>query len=115
MIITLCGSARFEDAFHYWNERLTLDGHMVYSLSVMPSYKGRKDWYDDETKRKLDDIHKMKINASEAIFVITGRTLSAPGVPPYIGESTLAEISYASARRKHIYTDMEPPKPVRDA
>lgn len=55
MIITLCGSARFEQDFHEWNERLTLAGHCVFSLAVFPSIKGgEKNWYTDEVKQTLD-------------------------------------------------------------
>jgi hypothetical protein len=103
MIITLCGSARFESAWHYWNERLTLEGHTVFSLAVFPSVKyGVKDWYDAETKRKLDAAHIRKIDASDAIFVITG----AAGDERYVGESTRREIAHAmNVKKTIIYSD----------
>jgi hypothetical protein len=37
MIITLCGSARFEETFKQVNEDLSLNGHIVLSLAVYPS------------------------------------------------------------------------------
>jgi len=104
MIITLCGSARFEDAWHYWNERLTLDGHTVFSLSVFPSTKlCKEDWYDAATKVKLDAAHLRKIDASDAIFVVTNH----PGIRRrYIGESTTREIAHATAQAKRVvYAD----------
>lgn len=96
MIITLCGSARFERHFHKWNELLSLSGHQVFSIAVYPSQKeGVKNWYSDEQKEILDQVHKMKIEASDGIFVI-----NAEG---YIGQSTLSELSYARSRDKLIF------------
>lgn len=95
MIITLCGSARFEDWFHAWNEALTLAGHTVFSLACFPSIKGAQAWYDEPTKVALDAAHRRKIDASEAIMVLNAFA--------YIGESTLAEIGYARDRGKQVY------------
>lgn len=103
MIITLCGSARFEDIFKALDEQLTLDGHTVFTLSVYPSTKGgNKDWYTSEIKVKLDAAHLRKIDASDAIVVITGRGLITPE-QRYIGESTTREIGYAARTGKRIY------------
>lgn len=98
MIITLCGSARFEQDFKKWNERLTLAGHTVFSLAVYPSDKqGEKNWYTEEQKRELDAAHFRKIEASEAILVIN--------TDGYIGESTTREIFYAHGLgRRIVYT-----------
>jgi hypothetical protein len=96
MIITLCGSARFEPFFKLWNEYLTLAGHVVYSLSVYPSDKaGEKSWYTEEEKYMLDVVHKRKIAASNAIIV-----LNAFG---YIGESTKTEIEVAHILEKDVF------------
>lgn len=92
MIITLCGSLRFEEQFRQWDERLTLAGHTVFTVSVYPSWKGEKLWYDDATKAKLDAAHKRKIDASEAILVIGD----------YIGPSTASEISHATLTDKLV-------------
>lgn len=100
MVITLCGSARFEDAWHFWNERLTLDGHTVFSLSVFPSRKGHKDWYDAATKAALDAAHIRKIDASDAIFVVCGEVGTSGR---YLGESTTREIAHAEHAGKSIY------------
>lgn len=95
MIITLCGSARFEPFFHLWNEILTLSGHTVFDLAVQPSTKkGKKDWYTAEEKVELDKAHLRKIDASDAIFVINAFA--------YLGESTLNEIAYAKQNGKLI-------------
>ena len=96
MIITLCGSARFEDEFHRWNEVLTLAGHVVFSLAVYPSSKaGVKQWYTDAQKGTLDRVHKMKIDASDAIFVID--------VGGYIGDSTRSKIDHAAYGAKMVF------------
>jgi hypothetical protein len=100
MIITLCGSARFEEAWHYWNERLTLDGHTVFSLPVFPSNKPSREWYDDDTKAKLDAAHLRKIDASEAVFVVSG-PLSRHD--RYIGASTTREIAHAEEAGKSVF------------
>lgn len=100
MIITLCGSAKFESAFHSWNKRLTLDGHTVFSLACFPSIEGRKDWYTAKQKLLLDGAHKRKILASDAIFVIDQQHRSGL---TYIGESTKLEIEFAIQQCKRIY------------
>lgn len=98
MIVTLCGSARFEGWFHLWNRVLSLAGHSVFGLSSYPSQNsGIKDWYTPEDKTVLDDVHKNKIAASDAILVLN--------VFAYIGESTLSEIEHAhkiSRREPHV-------------
>lgn len=96
MKITLCGSAKFEDLFHRYNEELTAAGHVVYSLAVFPSTKGGdKNWYTDEEKMWLDLVHLAKIEESDAIVV-----LDKDG---YIGESTKRELNWAFIRQKKIY------------
>lgn len=96
MKITLCGSARFEEYFKFWNEMLSLAGHTVYTLSVYPSQKeDGKDWYSEEEKKTLDQVHLDKISNSEAIFVINPFA--------YIGESTLKEVQFANNTGKIIF------------
>lgn len=95
MIVTLCGSARFEDHFKTWNEALTMAGHTVFTLTRYASEKGRKNWYSDAEKQALDEAHKRKINASEAVLVLN--------VFGYMGPSTLGEVEHAKARGKRLY------------
>lgn len=77
-----------------WDERLTLAGHTVFTVSVYPSDKTKKNWYDDITKAKLDEAHKRKIDASDAILVIN--------VDGYIGDSTASEIQHAINAGKEV-------------
>lgn len=96
LVITLCGSARFERLFKVWNEALTFAGHTVFSLAVYPSDKaGQKNWYTAEQKIELDKAHFRKIEKSNAIFVLNRYA--------YIGESTLREIEYARSLGKRMY------------
>lgn len=101
MRITLCGSGRFEAQFKEWNERLTLAGHVVYTLSVYASFKdGVKDWFTDTQKATLDAVHKLKIENSDAILVLN--------VGGYIGESTRSEIDHAVNNSLYIFFLEEP-------
>lgn len=96
MIITLCGSARFEPWFHAWSEALGLSGHCVFGLVAYPSqHEGVKGWYSDEEKTVIDEVHKDKIDASDAIVVLNAFA--------YIGESTLTEVAYANKEKASIY------------
>lgn len=100
MKITLCGSARFEDEFKDANKRLSLAGHVVYSLAVFPSDESGKNWYTPKQKETLDRVHKLKIKNSEAILVICPEG--------YIGDSTQSEITYTmSLKGMKIYFDIE--------
>lgn len=96
MIVTLCGSARFEAWYHAWAEALGLSGHCVFELCAYPSYKdGEKNWYSLEEKLALDALHFTKIECSEAILVLN--------VFGYVGESTLREIAHARLWRREVY------------
>lgn len=96
MIITLCGSARFEALFREWNKKLSLKGHVVLTMSSFPSENaGNKDWYSPEQKETLDLVHKRKIAISDAILVLNSNG--------YIGKSTQSEREFAEERGKLIY------------
>jgi len=101
MKVALCGSAKFEDSFKSWDKVLSLQGHVVYTLSCYPSYAGGKNWYTLEEKKILDDVHKKKIDNSDAIFVVNTEER-------YIGDSTKSEISYALSKKKVVYWEFWP-------
>ena len=90
-VITLCGSTRFKEDFERINRELTLRGWVVLSVGCF-GHSG--DIFSDETKIMLDDIHKQKIDMSDAIYVINR--------DGYIGESTKSEIEYALKHDKAI-------------
>lgn len=95
MIVTLCGSARFEKWFKIWNTALSLAGHSVFTLSAYPSDQGGKNWYTDLQKDTLDEVHKRKISVSQAVVV-----LNPFG---YVGDSTISELKYANDNHIPIY------------
>ena len=107
MNITLCGSARFEELWHRLNKELTLCGHVVYSLAVFPSYMNGREWYDEEQKVLLDDVHKKKIENSDAIVIINK--------DGYLGESTISEIRFARTKDWMEVFWLEPPTPADDS
>lgn len=90
-IITLCGSTRFKEDFERVNRELTLAGNVVLSVGCF-GHNG--DVFTEEQKVMLDDIHKRKIDMSDAIYVINKNG--------YIGSSTKSEIIYAGVTGKEI-------------
>lgn len=91
-IITLCGSIKFKDEFIKVQEKLTLEGNIVFTPNFFNNIK--KENMDLETKKMLDKMHRQKIDMSDEIYVIN------PG--GYIGESTKSEIEYAKSKGKNI-------------
>ena len=91
-IITLCGSIKFKTEFMKMQEKLTLDGNIVFIPNFFNTIT--KDEINSETKKMLDEMHRQKIDMSDEIFVIN--------VQGYIGESTKSEIEYARRNRKRI-------------
>jgi hypothetical protein len=63
LVITLCGSNRFEEYFKAWNKALSLAGHCVFTTSTYPSFEnGVKDWHTPAEKDTLDAVHLRKID-----------------------------------------------------
>ena len=93
MIITLCGSTRFKDEFLKVQKDLTLAGHIVLSVGLFGHADNEE--LSTEDKIRLDNLHKEKINMSDAIFVINK--------DGYIGESTYGEIDWANRMKKQIF------------
>lgn len=91
-IITLCGSIKFKNEFIKVQERLTLEGNIVFTPNFFNSIK--KEEINEKTKKMLDEMHRQKINISDEIYVIN--------LGGYIGESTKSEIEYAKAKGKKI-------------
>lgn len=99
-VITLCGSTRFKDEFIEAQKRLTLEENIVISVGLF-GHSGDDEVWDgmdegtiSKTKEMLDDMHKRKIDLSDAIYVIN--------VGGYIGDSTRSEIEYAKAHGKAV-------------
>lgn len=105
IIVTLCGSTRFSDAFHEANLRETLAGKIV--LSIGCDFKSDHDLVagqlTDADKKRLDTLHHRKIDlADEVLFLNIGG---------YMGTSTLIEHFYASSIGKTIRYLETPPTP----
>lgn len=96
MRLTLCGSTRFLDLYRDWNARLSKAGHVVYSVAVA-EHGG--DRLTDADKDLLDLVHLMKIQASDAIFVLDGPVDGKP----YVGASTRREIAWARLNGKGVF------------
>ena len=98
MILTLCGSARFEPYWHEANKQLGLAGHICFSLMTFPSVEGDKSWYTPEQKWSLDLAHLAKIEQSHGVVMLN--------IDRYLGESSLRELQWARIRHKRVYWTM---------
>jgi hypothetical protein len=96
-VITLCGSTRFEAEFAEVNQRLTMEGCVVFSLGMfsLPDVPGY-DWAADSSalKGRLGAVHFQKIRMADEVYVVD------PG--GYVGESTRREIAYAESLGKPV-------------
>ena len=98
VVVCLCGSTRFMEAFQAANLRLTLEGKIV--LSVGCNTKSDVGLgIDEATKLRLDELHKRKIDMADEVLVLN--------VGGYIGSSTRGEIQYAWDHGKRV-TFLEP-------
>lgn len=96
-VVVLCGSTRFRMQLEVTNRVLTLEGHIVLAPGVF-GHSG--DTMTAEQKVALDELHLRKIDLADDVVVVCP--------DGYIGDSTRAEIAYATAVGKPIlYT--EPP------
>lgn len=91
-IITLCGSIKFKNEFIKVQERLTLEGNIVFTPNFFNNIK--KEEINEKTKNMLDEMHRQKIDMSDEIYVIN--------LGGYIGESTKSEVEYAKSKGKKI-------------
>jgi len=98
MVITICGSSKFKDEIFKMAKELTLQNHIVLTPFVF--HHADEDELTTEQKICLDNLHKEKINMSDAIFVVN--------VDGYIGESTYGEIDWAQRMKKEIYFLVNP-------
>lgn len=93
IIVCLCGSTRFGDAFREANLKETLAGKIVLSIGC--------EWHSDqslglteEDKQRLDQLHLRKIDLADEVLILN--------VGDYVGESTKREIIYALKHHKRI-------------
>ncbi len=109
VVVCLCGSTRFYDAFQRANYDLTMNGEIVLSVGfagrldrqrvtvdgcqgpqeveVLVARAGQEVGCTPGQKVALDDLHKRKIDAADYVLVLN--------VGGYVGDSTRSEIEYA--------------------
>ncbi|CCN72908.1 hypothetical protein [Vibrio nigripulchritudo] len=92
LIVTLCGSIKFEQAFIDANFRETMAGHIVLSVGGIGTASNKH--LSESEKKMLGDLHKRKIDLSDEILVLN--------VGGYIGKSTESEIEYALHQGKNV-------------
>src|SRR4249919_2933707 len=95
MKLTLCGSANFIPSFNEWNQNLSINGHIIYSLAA--NYRIPEDAPE---KQLLDLIHLRKIAESDGIVIINDSD--------YIGDSTKREILFACLSGKRLFATTQP-------
>jgi hypothetical protein len=91
-IVCLCGSTRFRREFDAINRELTLAGYIVLAPGVFGHAEGVVIGPQD--KAALDALHLAKIDLADKVVVVNPSG--------YVGESTTAEIAYATGRDKPI-------------
>ena len=99
VIVCLCGSTRFSEAFRQANLRETLAGRIV--LSIGCDMRTDEDIFRctphkraAQIKAQLDELHKRKIDLADEVLILN--------VGGYIGDSTRSELDYARAHRKRV-------------
>ena len=100
MIITICGSTRFKKEIEKVARDLTLQDHIVLAPCIFHHVEDEELLPED--KIRLDNLHREKINMSDAIFVVN--------VNGYIGESTYGEIDWATRMKKQVFFLIDPPQ-----
>ena len=90
-IVTICGSAKFWDKIQEISEKLELEQECVV-IGMTPHVMERD--FTTEEKGLLGELHKRKIDLSDAVYVVN--------VNGYIGESVSEEIAYARKKGKEI-------------
>ena len=88
------GWTKFKDEFIKVQKDLSLKGYVVISVGLF-GHSGDNEVWTNNKKEMLDNIHKQKIDMSDAIMVINPND--------YIGESTKNEIEYAKSQNKEIF------------
>jgi len=105
IIVTLCGSARFENEFIVANRELGRCGIPVFGLSCLPRDREpdagvKADGYE---KTMLDLVHLQKILAATHVLVVGDG---------YIGQSTAREIVWAKLHRIPVLATTRYPDPI---
>lgn len=100
MKVCLIGSTRFIDKFHEVNSKLTLMGHVVYSVATAGVSPGEEHvkkgpTITDHEKETLDLVHLIKLMNSDVACLITDSSA-------YVGTSTKREMKWCLLLGKQI-------------
>ena len=93
VIVCLCGSGRFREAFEQAEFEETLQGKIVLTIGCNTHDVARTDELKHH-KPRLDDLHMRKIDLADEVLILN--------VGGYIGESTSRELEYAKQSGKKI-------------
>lgn len=88
-VITICGSLRYWEDMLQLAQHLTTEGCIVLMPFIADYQGGAKA---DPTKRMLDRMHLAKIDMADEVYIVGN----------HIGESTQAELDYATQQGKAI-------------
>lgn len=97
VIVCLCGSTRFMEAWQAANLSETLAGRIVLSIGCNTKSDADLQRLGSLTagkKVELDELHKRKIDLADEVLILN--------VGGYVGESTRSEIEYAKRHHKPI-------------
>ena len=99
IVVCLCGSTRFSQAFREANLRETLAGKIVLTIgcdmrSDAEIFAGDPPEKIEQVKAMLDKLHLRKIDLADEVLILN--------VGGYIGESTLRELTYAQDTGKKV-------------
>jgi len=99
--LCLVGSTRFMDQYREVNRKLTLLGHVIYTVAAISTKQAdekakAEEFITPEQKMMLDLVHLRKIAESEGVVLITDET-------GYYGESTTRELMWAHMVDKRVY------------
>lgn len=104
IVVCLCGSTRFYEAFQRANYDETMDGRIVLSVGFYPhsaeQAHGEAVGCTPAQKEALDALHMHKIDMADEILVLN--------IGGYIGESTAREIAHAERNGKRVRYLEEP-------
>jgi hypothetical protein len=95
MKICLIGSSRFTKKYDEINRKLTLAGHVVYSIAII-----KTEGMNPEEEETIDLVHLLKIQESDACFLITDES-------KYIGDSTRREVKWAVMQDMAVLIDAD--------
>lgn len=92
IMVCLCGSTKFADAYTQASRDETLAGKIVLSVGLLGHQEGLD--MDGPVKAKLDELHLRKIDRADEVLFLN--------VDGYLGESSRRELEYARAKGKRI-------------